>query len=220
MIGASKLFAKVVLRRLPAKVLLYELLNRLNRWLDTGNRRFEFERLYLEHTDPWNFRDSPYERRKYAHTLIKLLECRSRSDRALEVGCSIGIFSKSLAEQFKAVLAIDFSEQALQRAGDYCRENKNILFLRSNLQTLNVEGHFDVIICAEVLYYIAEDEAATVCRQLQRYLHPEGIIVAVNAMADNSDFWEKTLTDRFKQVLKETVADEARSFQIAIFQHP
>ena len=220
MIGASKLFAKVLMRRLPPKALLYALLNKLNRWSGTGNRRFEFERLYLESTDPWNFLGSPYEHRKYAHTLTQILEWRAGSQQALEVGCSIGIFSKRLAEQFGTVTAIDFSEVALRRAADYCRDNRNISFLRSNLRALNVNRVFDVIVCAEILYYIAEDQAAIVCRQLQRYLGRTGIIVVVSEMAEGGDFWEKTLSDRFKKVQKESVPDDDRSFQIVIFQNP
>jgi len=54
-----------------------------------------FEDLYGQSPDPWGFETSPYERKKYEHTLDVLQGQRYR--RALEVGCSIGVFTAMLA---------------------------------------------------------------------------------------------------------------------------
>ncbi len=57
--------------------------------------RSYFETLYSQSVDPWDFRTSPYEQRKYAATLDIL--SRPRYARALEVGCSIGVLTRLLA---------------------------------------------------------------------------------------------------------------------------
>ena len=60
MTTAFKLIAKTLSGQVPPRVLVWGLLNTLNRSFGTGNRRFEFERLYVENPDPSNYRASPY----------------------------------------------------------------------------------------------------------------------------------------------------------------
>ncbi len=64
-----------------------------------------FEDIYTRAIDPWGFRTSPYERGKYEATIGILPRTTYRS--ALEVGCSIGVFTRMLAERCDAVLALD-----------------------------------------------------------------------------------------------------------------
>jgi hypothetical protein len=52
MTHAFDLIRKVLLRQVPPRAVLWGLLNKLNWKLGTGNRRYEFERLYLERPDP------------------------------------------------------------------------------------------------------------------------------------------------------------------------
>jgi cyclopropane fatty-acyl-phospholipid synthase-like methyltransferase len=73
-----------------------------------------FENLYEQSPDPWGFETSPYERKKYERTL-GVLQGR-RYQRALEVGCSIGVFTVKLAPLCDEVLAVDVSERAVAAA--------------------------------------------------------------------------------------------------------
>src|SRR5579859_5981551 len=73
-----------------------------------------FEDLYERSEDPWSFATSEYERQKYAHTLSSL--GARRFARALECGCSIGVFTELLASATEELVAIDVSERALARA--------------------------------------------------------------------------------------------------------
>jgi 2-polyprenyl-3-methyl-5-hydroxy-6-metoxy-1,4-benzoquinol methylase len=219
MTGASKLFASVLARRAPPRILGYAVLERLNRWFKTGNLRFHFERLYLETSDPWNFRNNAYETRKYERTLARILERRAGSDRVLEIGCSIGLFTKSLAAHFRDVVATDISQEALRHAGAHCREERNISFRRTELETLSVDGDFDVILCAEVLYYVTEPHAPAVCRTLKSHLRPHGIVVVVGAIAHGCRFWEAAMKAELKLLLNEPVQDGQTSYDIMIFQN-
>jgi 2-polyprenyl-3-methyl-5-hydroxy-6-metoxy-1,4-benzoquinol methylase len=219
LIGAPKLVSRVLARELPARALRYALLSQINRWFRTGDNRFEFERLYLEKFDPWQMRSSAYELQKYERILDRILETRRGSERVIEVGCSVGTFTRRLAEHFAEVVAVDFSDEAVARASDYCRDIGNIRFIRSDLQSLNLDARFDVILCAEILYYIAKRHAATICEQLQRLLAPNGMIAIVGEAGASPDFWEATLSKRFRPVLTDIVSSDLRPYKIVLFEH-
>ena len=89
-----------------------------------------FERLYRESPDPWGYRTSDYERKKYAATLAALPK-RSHA-LCLEVGCSIGVFTGMLAARCEHVVAIDFSLGALQLARRHLRGVRNVDLLRAS----------------------------------------------------------------------------------------
>jgi 2-polyprenyl-3-methyl-5-hydroxy-6-metoxy-1,4-benzoquinol methylase len=223
MTTAFKLIAKTLAGQVPPRVLAWGLLNTLNRSFGTGNRRFEFERLYLENSDPWNYRSSPYERQKYERVLACSLKWRSASETALDVGCSVGVFSHMLAAHFDKVTAIDVSKEALSAATRHNSGAKNLRFMHSDLQSLDTEGQYDVIVCAEVLYYITERDVEVVCRQLDRYLSARGIILLVTGISSEPsdsfhfDGWADIFADHFQQTFKEIVQDPVRPYLIAVF---
>src|SRR6266700_2501191 len=107
MTTAFKLIAKVMSFRLPPRALIFGLLNKTHYLLKTGNRRFEFERLYLENPDPWDCESGLYEHDKYERTFACALKWQHVRASALEVGCGTGVFSEMLARHFGKVTAID-----------------------------------------------------------------------------------------------------------------
>ena len=76
----------------------------------------EFEKLFQDRTDPWNYTSS-YEQTKYEQTLALL---PTGVDSALEIGCAEGHFTIQLAPRVKNLIACDISETALQRAAPRC----------------------------------------------------------------------------------------------------
>lgn len=223
MTTAFKLIGKALSGKVPPRVLVWGLLNTVNRSLGTGNRRFEFERLYLETPDPWNYESSPYERSKYEYVLACALKWRSAHASVLEVGCSVGVFSRMLAEHFETVTGIDVSKEALTAAAHYNRDVNNVRFVHSNLQSFDAVEQYDVIFCAEILYYIAEKDVEIVCQQLEKLLSARGIIVLVSGLAGGPaspvyfDGWADVFAARFRQVFQETVLDPSRRYLIAVF---
>src|SRR5882762_1025099 len=183
MTTAFKLIAKTLSFKVPPRVLVWGFLNTINRSLGTGNRRFEFERLYLENPDPWNYRSSEYERRKYERVLACALKWRSASGSALEVGCSVGVFSGMLARHFDKVTAIDVSKEALAAATHHNHALKNVRFMHRELQSLDTDDQYDVIFCAEILYYIAKKDVPIVCQQLEKHLSAGGAILLVTGVS-------------------------------------
>jgi 2-polyprenyl-3-methyl-5-hydroxy-6-metoxy-1,4-benzoquinol methylase len=155
--------------------------------------------------------------------LAVALQLRAGSKCALEVGCSIGVFSGMLAGCFERVTAIDFSKEALAVATRSNQGSRNLHFIHRNLQTLEVDEQYDVIFCAEILYYIREQDVDLVCRQLDRYLSRQGIIVLVTGLptgcGDSLYFneWEKVFATRLKQVSNQIVENPVRPYLIAVF---
>src|SRR5579863_8609060 len=87
-----------------------------------------FDALYAADPDPWGFAASDYERRKYDRTLAALP--RRRYDRALEVGCSIGVLTRQLAGRCEALVSIDASGIPLRMARERCQDCSSVRFSR------------------------------------------------------------------------------------------
>src|SRR6267142_4060167 len=183
MTTAFKLIAKTLSFKVPPRVLVWGFLNTVNRSLGTGNRRFEFERLYLENPDPWDYHSSAYECQKYERVLACALKWRNASESALEVGCSVGVFSGMLARHFDSVTAIDVSKEALAAATLHNHAVKNVRFMHRELQSLDTDDQYDVIFCAEILYYIGEKDVPIVCRLLEKHLSAGGVILLVTGIS-------------------------------------
>ena len=77
-----------------------------------------FRAMYAADPDPWRFASSDYERDKYAATLAAIGDAHVAS--ALEIGCSIGIFTRALAPRCAALLAVDVAGAALAQARRRC----------------------------------------------------------------------------------------------------
>jgi 2-polyprenyl-3-methyl-5-hydroxy-6-metoxy-1,4-benzoquinol methylase len=177
----------------------------------------------LETPDPWAITPVFYEREKYDRSLALALIWRKSCQTALEVGCSVGAFSQMLASHFDEVTAIDVSKAALSGAARHNHAANNIRFVHGDLRSLKLDRQYDLIVCAEVLYYIREKDAETVCRQLERHLAANGIILMVTGIPRGKpDFfyfngWEEILATYFKRVFKETVGDPSRPYEIVVF---
>jgi SAM-dependent methyltransferase len=116
---------------------------------NTLSRR-HFERLFDNSGDPWNFSESEYEQAKYQATLAAIGD-GYRS--ALEVGCSIGVFTRLLAARCSRLIAIDIAETALQAARKRCSDLPQVEFRRMALPRQLPSGDFDLIVLSEVGYY-------------------------------------------------------------------
>ena len=137
-----------------------------------------FENLYARSRDPWSFETSPYERRKYERTLSVL--ARRRYRRALEVGCSIGVFTAMLAPLCDELLAVDVSERAIAVARERLAGFPHV---HVELRTLPEEtpgGPFDLVVTSEVLYYWPEDVMLASLRRFEEVLAPGGALLAVH----------------------------------------
>ncbi|WP_134322189.1 class I SAM-dependent methyltransferase [Cumulibacter soli] len=84
----------------------------------------DFDRLYVEETDPWSVGSSWYEQRKVAVVLAALAE--RRYTRALDPACGTGHLARALADRCDDVVACDASEAAVAVARDVCADASNM----------------------------------------------------------------------------------------------
>lgn len=132
-----------------------------------------FEQQYQADIDPWKFRTSDYERGKYAATINAL--SKPFYDRALEVGCSIGVLSGQLAERCGELIAIDASATAIAAAK--ASNLPNVSFEVRSLPDGFPDGRFDLIVLSEVLYYFSRSDLRRVAQSCVEALSPGGEIV-------------------------------------------
>ena len=134
-----------------------------------------FERLYARDPDPWRFATSDYEREKYAATLAALPPRRFTN--GFEIGCSIGVLTRQLAERCDALLGVDVSDIALDQARERC---PGVSFANMDLRSAWPAGQFDLILFSEVLYYLGLDGIRRVARHTVDTLAPGGVVALVN----------------------------------------
>ncbi len=223
MTTAFSLIHKVLSREVPPRAVLWGLLNTINRNLKTGNRRFEFERLYVENADPWSYGTSEYERDKYHRTLDTILRWRRGKASVIEIGCSVGVFSAMLSDHFADCVAVDVAQEALRIAKRRNLARQNLCFVRGDVRYLHLRRQFDVIICAETLYYVDSADARCVARNLDSHLTGNGIVVSISGvMASGMDIGrldacEAALADPLEVVHQEVIPDPYRPYRIVVF---
>ena len=132
-----------------------------------------FEEKYQADKDPWHFKTSEYERDKYKATLGSLT--KDRYVAALEVGCSIGIFTRLLSPRCVSLLAVDSSPTAIGAAESV--NVPNVSFRVANLPAEFPKGKFDLIVLSEVLYYFDKSDLARVAQSCIDSISQDGEIV-------------------------------------------
>jgi SAM-dependent methyltransferase len=137
-----------------------------------------FERLYGESSDPWDYHTSEYEREKYKRTLTALGSRPYR--RVLEVGCSIGVFSKLLAARCDSLTAIDFSGRAVDLARERLRLVAGVEVRQASFPEEAPLGDWDLVICSEVLYYLDRSTFGTALDWLRARLQGGTVVLAVS----------------------------------------
>ncbi len=137
-----------------------------------------FDALYATNPDPWNFETSPYERAKYALTLNALPKLRYRS--ALEVGCSIGVLTRSLASRCDAMLAIDVAKAPLIEARRRCANLPGLRFEQMFVPGQWPDGGFDLILLSEVVYYLNHEDVGRLAARVTSSLADEGCVILVH----------------------------------------
>ncbi len=116
-----------------------------------GDRHDRLERLFRNLDDPWNFKHSPYEQERYEILLQTVKRYPHRS--ILEVGCAEGLFTCRLSSVADYVVGIDVSSTAIERARSQCPRGE---YHESSLEQFSPHRQFDMVICAETLYYMSD----------------------------------------------------------------
>lgn len=137
-----------------------------------------FEDLYAREEDPWGFALREYEREKYRHTIAALRE--ARFERGLEVGCSIGVLTEHLAKVCQELTGIDVSARALHLAQQRLGERAGVSLRRMSFPEQMPGGHWDLVVCSEVLYYLDPPAFGLALDRLAAVLDGGGAVLAVH----------------------------------------
>ena len=137
-----------------------------------------FDTLYTANPDPWNFAASPYERAKYALTLNAMRKPRYRS--GLEVGCSIGVLTRSLASRCDSLVAIDAAPTPLVEARRRCANLPGVSFQQMFVPEQWPDGVFDLILLSEVVYYLSREDVGRLATSVTRSLAPDSSVILVH----------------------------------------
>lgn len=137
-----------------------------------------FNALYTANPDPWNFKASAYERAKYALTLNAMPKLRYRS--ALEVGCSIGVLTRSLASRCDAVVAIDAAPTPLVEARRRCADLPGVRLEQMFVPEQWPAGVFELILLSEVVYYLSPEDVSRLAARVAHSLPQGGSVILVH----------------------------------------
>jgi cyclopropane fatty-acyl-phospholipid synthase-like methyltransferase len=141
-------------------------------------RREYFDALYTADPDPWKFAASPYERGKYEITLDAMPKPRYRS--ALEVGCSIGVLTRSLASRCDTLIAIDAAQTPLLEARRRCADLPGVRFEHMFVPDQWPDGAFELILLSEVVYYLSRDDVGRLAAKVSNSLPKGGSVILVH----------------------------------------
>ena len=137
-----------------------------------------FEKLYSKSKDPWDFSSSTYEKDKYKLSINFL--GKNMFDRALEIGCSIGIFTKMLAKKCSSLLAIDISSIAVKCAKNYCKDVTNVEIKQTDIIKEFPAQSFDLITLCEVGYYFEKIDFFYLLDTIYNSLNSNGTLLLVH----------------------------------------
>lgn len=145
-----------------------------------------FDDVYAADDDPWRFATSAYEASKYADTVGALGELRFAS--AFEIGCSIGVLTRSLAARCEQLLAVDISEAALSQARRRCADLPQVEFERLDVSREFPQRRFDLVVMSEVGYYWSRPDLTGVLDRIGSALLPGGLLLLVHWTPPVADY--------------------------------
>lgn len=148
-----------------------------------GQRPY-FDALYAASDDPYASRQRWYEARKRAVLLAALPQARFR--RAYEPGCGIGELTLALAPRCDALLASDFTAQAVALARERTAALPHVQVARHTLPAdwPHDAGGFDLIVLSEVGYFLQRSDMQRVAECCALSLEDGGTLVACDWRPD------------------------------------
>lgn len=157
-----------------------------------------FTEMYAADPDPWGFESRWYEARKHALTVAALP--RSRYRNGFEPGCANGALTSLLQPRCQELLAWDIVPAAVERARERLA-GTGVRVERGNVRRRWPSETFDLIVVSELIYYLAEDEAAAFARLAAAHLARDGHLVGVHWRHPVAEY---PLTgDRAHEILRE-----------------
>jgi cyclopropane fatty-acyl-phospholipid synthase-like methyltransferase len=151
---------------------------------DTTSQEF-FDQKYRFADDPWNFATDSYEQQRY-RAILRALGDR-RFERAFEPGCSIGVLTEHLAARCGALVAMDISPTAAERARQRCEHLENVEIVCGSLPEDLPSATFDLIVFSEIGYYFDAANLAKLVEALTDRLDESGTLLSCHWLGVSKD---------------------------------
>lgn len=142
------------------------------------------EAIYRDHDDPWGY-FSAGEQAKYRITLEAARRWKPRPRRVLEVACSLGHFTRLLADYADDVWAYDISPTAVDRARERCRDvpsTRMHIDIGDAVAPAYPPDSFDVVFIGDVGLPTHQHLEGAIIRQALPLLREDGVLVLVDNM--------------------------------------
>jgi hypothetical protein len=183
-----------------------------------------FEKIYEANRDPWQFETSPYEREKYLTSVAALPAERYRH--GFEIGGSIGVLTRMLADRCERLLSIDVSAVAQRRARERCSDQPQVEFKIMHFPRETPLQAFDLIVLSEVGYYLSEEDLLIARDWIVQALQPKGNLLLVHwtPFVEDYPLTGDEVHDRFLEVtpalLSRVYHTEKTSYRLDLFARP
>ena len=188
-------------------------LSALYRRLDKSYSARHFDLSYRIDPDPWRVADKPYEHHK-ADTLVEVV-ARRRHKNAIDIGCGPGILTQRFAAHCDHILGIDFSSRAISLAKERCRDDKHVSFAVGDIRNLKLSTKYDLLICAEILYYMDPHDLDNTLDKIAELAAPDAWLLVLGFADDDPSL--STLKRRFKLLDYREDREWARPFAVSLF---
>jgi cyclopropane fatty-acyl-phospholipid synthase-like methyltransferase len=159
-----------------------------------------FDAKYSEVADPWNFEQDAYELARYEAIYQAIAGERYRY--ALEAGCSIGVLTLRLANLCDKVLAIDFSQVAVDTAACRCDAQPCIEVRCQAIEAVESFEPFDLVIVSEIGYYFSESAWRTLSHRFISEMKRGAKVLACHWLGASED--HEMGGDRVHEILEES----------------
>lgn len=133
-------------------------------------------------------------------------------ERALEIGCGAGEFTRRLATRAQTVVAIDLSPQMIRLAEQQSASYPNIEYVTGDLMRLSLPAEsYDCIVSLATLHHLPLEQALL---KIKDALKPNGVLIILDLVADDG------LIDRVKSALAFPVSVARRFWKTGRLRAP
>ncbi len=171
-------------------------------------KQYQALELELAADDPWRLDGNPFERERHTQ-MLRLSLSQEGITNALEVGCAAGAFTEKLAPHAQRLTVVDLMPRAIGRACQRTKRWSHITWIASDILEFSSAESFDLIVVAEILYYLSDvEQMRTAIQNLVRMLAPGGRVVFGSARDATCRRWghaagAETVIAIFKETLTE-----------------
>ncbi len=185
------------------------------RWRQKSVSPAVFDLVYSRNVDPWLYRSSWYERRKYNLTVAALP--RQYYGSAFEPACSIGELTRLLAGRSDRVLAVDCSEHAVMTARTSLKDLDNVEVRRATIPADIPDEEFDLVVMSEFFYYLSWPDLEEVVRKSVRQARQGADFVAIHRVAQHGVSDMHAVLERCEQ-LAQVISYREEDFVLDVFR--